>query len=119
MNTPSQGFKVQEFINQVLASGDIRRRVYISFGAMNNVFPFLEPKVVLSMQAVSKFMYHRGVERFQAKFFLKPSMLFFAYTATRKWARTLFVYNVETQMPMSPVVLDADLGVSFNESAVS
>ena len=62
---PKQIFDAQAFINYMLATKNIRHRFYISYGAMSNIFAFLDAKDVSSFQCVSKFMYCRGVERVQ------------------------------------------------------
>ena len=64
MKTLTRGdFIAQNFIDSVLASSDVRSRFFISMGAMDRVFSFLDAKEVLVFQGVSKFMYKRGVER--------------------------------------------------------
>ena len=47
----------------MLASGDIRHHIFISYGAMNTIFQFLLGTEVLAFQKVCKFMYHLGVGR--------------------------------------------------------
>ena len=83
----------------MLGSGDIRHRVYISYGAMNAIFAFLQPLRVLSLQQVSKFMYHRGVERLQTSVLLPCNLpLYFNLEGHEKFADKLVKYDAKSGM---------------------
>lgn len=78
----------------MIESGDIRRRIFISYGAMDFVFKFLKPRKVLSLQAMNKFMYHRGVERLQKTIPKENFTFFFTYPETySKKRQKVYVYD--------------------------
>ena len=74
----SEEFSVQLFISAMMKSGDIRHSFYISYGAMNSVFTYITPKEILFFQAVSLFMYRRGVERLQSRIKMRHTLYFFS-----------------------------------------
>ena len=97
----------------MLGSGDYRHRVFISYGTMNAVFSFIEATKVLQMQAVNKFMYHRGVERLQSKIKLRRPKLFFHDPLKHQGKHTIYVYDPFTKQPQKPITLPRDFTVEF------
>ena len=74
----------------MVASGDIRRKLYISYGAMGCVFTYLPWYEIVPMQAVSRFMSQRGVQRLQMRILLfRPTYHYFHYSNSDKFSRTL------------------------------
>ena len=87
-----------------MSSGDIRHRLYISYGAWNAIFSFFIAREVLLFQAVSKFMYFRGVERFQKRVTVADyEVHFFHYPGMGRWQYSLFTYYTKTMQPMAAI----------------
>ena len=99
----------------MIGSSDIRRRVFISYGAMKSVFKFLKPRKVLSLQAMNKFMYHRGVERLQKSIPAENFTFFFIYPETfSKKRQKVYVYDNIRQDTLNPILLAKDLSNSMD-----
>ena len=85
----------------MLGSGNVRHRVYISYGALIVVFSYLPALEVIQFQAASKFMYFRGVERLQKSLHLERHEIFyFHYPGMGKWQNTLFAYYKGSKQPV-------------------
>ena len=85
---------------------------------MCSIFPFMRPMKVLFLQRLNRFMYHRGVERSQPRFPLGPPVIYFTYPDSRKWDRTLFLYNLKMQKVMRPIKLPKKMKISLYNSRI-
>ena len=118
--TSASNFSAQEFIQAALNSGEISRRLFISYGAMNHIFKFMQEREILCMQALNRFMYHRGVERLQNKVKAKLYTLYFTYQCPggRSWKRSLFGYDCFLRKPVAPVNLPFHPGITKQSKMV-
>ena len=106
-------FSVPSFIDKMHRSSNVRHHLYISYGALNHIFSFLEPNDILSFQALSNFMYHRGVERQQRSIQLRTRMLYFHFSGVKQWRYSLFVYDSKLGVAQRTVCLREWLGVDL------
>ena len=113
-------FSVQQFLSEMLESGDVRHKFYISYGAMNHVFDFFDAQQIISFQALSQFMYHRGVERLQKKIRRRHRFLLF-HDISYQWRYTVFRYDVlETKhgQPLGQLKLPEDIKVDLHAKRI-
>ena len=110
-------FSTKLFIAAKLERGDFRHLVLISYGAMDSICSFLSPQKLLSMQAVCKFMYCRGIERLQQSITLYDPV-FFHYQQFSKWANSLFVYDLVTQKPAKSFILPPGFPFDLQDSQI-
>ena len=101
----NQGFNAQTYTNAMLATGNIRLRLFISYGAFNEVFSFMEAKEVLFFQCINRFMYYRGVERQQKSFKLGSSIYYFTVTSNQKWSNKVFPFDRKTRRVLNPITV--------------
>ena len=101
----------------MLARGDIRCKTYISYGAMNSIFQYLEQLEVIKMQATSCFMYHRGVERLQKRIEWQRQNLFFALPGNSECCpKTVFGYDAIKDKILETISLPEHFPFNLNKS---
>lgn len=77
--------------------------MFISYGAMNHILPFLAVIEVILFQAVSKFMYVRGVQRIHRRFVMRTKYQYFLLD------KNMFVFDSLQNKIMDPVAIDAKI----------
>ena len=80
----------------MVGSHSIKQRFFISYGAMNAVFPYLGQKKVLQLQALNKFMYHRGVERLQLRIKI-PNRFCYFHSFWHRQKYEIFRYDISAK----------------------
>ena len=73
--------------------------ILYSFGAVAEIFMFLEPLESLFFQGINRWMYHKGVSRAQRSLYRANPYAFFSWPCTQQLGSSLFVYNKITEAP--------------------
>ena len=113
----SSNFSVQDFIVKMQASRDIRHHFYISYGAMHVVLTYIEVLEALLMQALSQFMYHRGVERLQTRIEL-PHYMRFLHLRYHSKQKVLFGFDMKESKPVELLNMPRKLPIDLIASQI-